>query len=273
MLTITNLNEIDRFDLARNLPFRWRYWTTAYYVDGLLIDSGCAHVASNLLNHLATRKLQTLVTTHSHEVHIGAHGLLQRRYPNLAIFAHPLALKVIANPRQEQPLHPYRRLFWGWPESACAEPLLDGAEIETENFCFRVLYTPGHSPDHCCFYEPTRGWLFTGDLYVGGEDRALREGYNIYQIIESLKRIAKLDITTLFPGSARIPFNGIEAINKKIRYLEELGARIRSLHHEGMSLRAIVRTVCGGPMPVEIITLGHFTRRRLILSYLYDVNN
>jgi hypothetical protein len=30
----------------------------------------------------------------------------------------------------------------------------------------------------------------------------------------------------------------------------------------------IVRAVCGAPMLIEFVTLGHFSRRRLVLSYL-----
>ena len=28
----------------------------------------------------------------------------------------------------------------------------------------QVVHTPGHSPGHCCFYEPERKYLFSGDL-------------------------------------------------------------------------------------------------------------
>jgi glyoxylase-like metal-dependent hydrolase (beta-lactamase superfamily II) len=65
-----------------------------------------------------------------------------------------------------------------------------------------VLYTPGHSLDHLCLYEPRQGWLFSGDLFVGGRDRALRSGCDIWQIIASLKAIAALPVVCLFAGSA-----------------------------------------------------------------------
>ncbi len=268
MLKSTIYGMITRFDLAQTLGGRGRYWTTAYLLDGLLIDSGCAHTARELADALRDTRLTRLVNTHTHEDHIGANGLLQRQRAGLEILAHPLALPVLADPRREQPLHPYRRLFWGWPEPSRANPLSDEAWIETEHFRFHVLYTPGHSPDHLCLYEPEQGWLFTGDLFVGGWDRALREGYKIWQIIASLKRVAALHAAVMFPGSARIRENPKAELESKIAYLEEFGNKVLALHNKGWDVDAIVRALCGKPMFIELVTLGNFARRHLVLSYL-----
>ncbi len=270
MLRISTYAEVTRFDLARTLAGRGRYWTTAYLVDGLLIDSGCAHTAPEMVRALREAPLTRLVNTHSHEDHIGANGPLQRQRAGLEIRAHPLAIPVLEDPRREQPLHPYRRLFWGWPEPSQAQPLADGAVLETEAFRFQVIYTPGHSPDHLCLYEPQRGWLFSGDLFVGGRERALRDGHDIWQIIASLKRIAALPSTVMFPGSARIRENPNTELASKIAYLEEFGNRVLDLHHRGWGVDAIVRALCGKPMFIELITLGDFARRHLVLSYLRD---
>ncbi len=270
MLKTTVYQSVTRYDLARTLAGRGRYWTTAYLVDGLLIDTGCAHTARELVEALGDTSPARIVNTHSHEDHIGANGMLQRQRPTLETLAHPLALPVLADPRRRQPLHPYRKLFWGWPEPSRADPLPEGAWVETERFRFQALYTPGHSPDHLCLYEPERGWLFTGDLFVGGRERALREGYDIWQIIASLKRIAALPAAVMFPGSARIRENPKEELASKIAYLEEFGGRVLDLHCQGRDVEAIVRALCGKPMFIEMVTLGNFARRHLVLSYLGD---
>ena len=103
---------------------------------------------------------------------------------------------------------------------------------------------------------------------MGGRDRALRAGYDIWQIIASLKRIAALSATTLFPGSARVRHNPAAALGAKIAYLEELGDAVAALDRQGWSVPDITRALCGGPMFIEFVTLGHFSRRRLVLSYL-----
>lgn len=268
MLKVTSYEPVTRIDLARTLGGRGRYWTTAYLVDGLLVDSGCAYSAPALHAYLRDKPLFQLVNTHTHEDHIGANGGLQKMKGDLKIRAHPLALPVLESPRARQPLHPYRRLMWGWPEPSDGEQVADGEMICAQNFRFQVIYTPGHSPDHICLYEPERGWLFSGDLFVGGWDRALSADSDIWGVIASLKKIAELPLTRLFPGSARVRENPRDELFEKITYLEEMGERVKQLTSKGFRVSTIARTLFGGPMLIEVITLGHFSRKNLVLSYL-----
>lgn len=267
MVNITSYGSVTRYDLARTLAGRGRYWTTAYRVGGLLIDAGCAHAAPELEKVLAGIPLHHIINTHSHEDHIGANGRLQRRR-RLAILAHPRSLPVLDDPRGCQPLHPYRRLFWGWPEPCQARPLADGEWVETDEGCFQVIYTPGHAADHLCLWEPEQRWLFSGDLFVGGRDRAARQGTDFWGVIASLERIAALPVDWLFPGSARARQKPAADIAAKIGYYKSLGDRIRALHQQGCSVAEIIRQVCGGRMWIELVTLGHFARVHLVESFL-----
>jgi glyoxylase-like metal-dependent hydrolase (beta-lactamase superfamily II) len=269
MIQTTEYGPVIRYDLARKLPGGWRYWTTAYRVGKILIDSGCAHCADELVQHLSPiSDLTQIVNTHTHEDHIGANGKLQHKYKDLNILAHPLALPVLQDPRGKQPLQPYRQVFWGLPEPSFGTPLTDQEIIRSNGYSFNVIYTPGHSIDHICLYETNREWLFSGDLFVGGKDRALREGYDIWEIIKSLKGIASLPVKWLFPGSARTRENPQAEIYAKIDYLEQLGGEILYYNEQGWSESRIAKKILGTPMRVEWITLGHFSRRHLIRSYL-----
>jgi glyoxylase-like metal-dependent hydrolase (beta-lactamase superfamily II) len=268
MLKAISYDPVTRIDLARTLAGRGRYWTTAYYVDGLLIDSGCAYSAPDLFAYLRGKLLTQLVNTHTHEDHIGANAHLQRAYNGLKILVHPLALPVLVEPRMRQPLQPYRRLMWGWPEPSKGKQLADGEMIRTEKFGFQVIYTPGHSPDHICLYESERGWLFSGDLFVGGRDRTLSADSDIWGVIHSLKKIADLPLSKLFPGSAHVRENPGDELMEKITYLEKMGARALDLHSQGLGVDAIARTLFGGPMFIEVFTLGHFSRGNLVRSFL-----
>jgi glyoxylase-like metal-dependent hydrolase (beta-lactamase superfamily II) len=131
-----------------------------------------------------------------------------------------------------------------------------------------VIYTPGHSTDHICLYEPDCGWLFSGDLYVGGRDRALSADADICGVIASLKRIADLPLSRLLPGSARVRENPQNELREKITYLDEIGVRVQELYCQGKSVPAIVNKLFSGPMWIELVTLGHFSRRNLVRSYL-----
>ena len=268
MLRTTDYGKITRFDLARTLGGRGRYWTTCYLVDNTMIDTGCAFTAEEMKSALRGIPVKRIVNTHTHEDHIGANGILYEHFQGLDISAHPLALRVMKDPRSAQPLHPYRRLFWGWPKPSHARSLENAEIIETDEYKFQVIYTPGHSPDHICLYEQNRGWLFSGDLFVGGQDRALRAGYDIWQIIDSLKLIIGLPLTILFPGSARVREQPQQELMSKIVYLEDLGDRVLELRQKGCSVSRIARQLLGGTMWVEIVTLGHFSRFNLVRSYL-----
>jgi glyoxylase-like metal-dependent hydrolase (beta-lactamase superfamily II) len=146
--------------------------------------------------------------------------------------------------------------------------MADGDVIQTEHYSFHVIHTPGHSPDHCCLYEPDQGWLFSGDLFVGGRERALRIDYDIWGILASLKRLVDLPLQVLFPGSASVRQNPKEELQAKINHLEQMGDKVLDLRQQGWSISRIVRALCGKPMFIEFFTLGHFSRRGLVQSYL-----
>lgn len=158
--------------------------------------------------------------------------------------------------------------MWGMPSPSEAHPLQDGSIIETENYQFQVIYTPGHTIDHLCLYEPDQGWIFTGDLFVGGQDRAIRAGSDIWGIIESLKMIAVLPLDTMYPGSARTRRRPAGDLQVKIDYLERMGEEVITLDNRGCSIPEISRMLFGGPMWIELITLGHMSRQNLVRSYL-----
>lgn len=266
MIEIEDIGKIRKFKLARSLAGRSVYFTTAYYVDGLMVDTGCYFTVADLVGSLDGLPVERVVNTHSHEDHVAANSALQERF-GVEILAHPEALPYLAEPRR-RPLRPYQLVMWGYPARSKGTPI--GDFVETSNHRFQVIYTPGHSFDHICLYEPQQGWLFTGDAYVGGRDRALRLDYNVWKIISSLKKLASLDAKILFPGSGTVRYDPRQELTEKIRYLEEKGEQVSKLHQKGWSRRAIRRKLFGPEMPIAYFTLGHFSGKNLVRSYLED---
>jgi glyoxylase-like metal-dependent hydrolase (beta-lactamase superfamily II) len=267
MIQIDQYGPVRKFRLARSFGERGLYFTTAYWVDGLLIDTGCRHTVPELMQALETLPVGTIVNTHSHEDHIAGNAPLQSER-KVTILAHPLALPILADPRGKQPLNAYRKVMWGTPDPSRGKPL--GEKIGTEHYTFLVIPTPGHSPDHICLFEPEQGWLFTGDAYVGGREKALRVDYDIWGILGSLKKLAQYPVRRLFPGSGTVRENPLPEMLKKITTLEELAEKVLTLHRQGMPIHRIRRRLLGREALMTYLTFGHFSGYGLIRSFIVN---
>ena len=267
MISVENIGEVRGFRLARSILGRAMYYTAAYWVDGLMVDTGCFHTVTDLVSALEELRVDRVVNTHSHEDHIGANASISKKF-GAEILAHPLAIPVLATPRKQKHLNPYQIVMWGYPEPSSASPIPE--TIQTPHHTFNVIPTPGHSPDHICLHEPREGWLFCGDTYIGGRDRALRADYNVWQIIASLRRLSELPIDLIFTGSGNVRTNGSTALKEKVAYLESIGEQIFELHRKGLSYREIRRKLFGRELLIAYVTLGHFTGKHLVRSFIED---
>lgn len=266
MIESGGVEAVRTFKLARSLYGRALYFTAAYLVDGLLIDTGCAHTADELGRVLADTDIRMIVNTHSHEDHIGGNALIQA-HRNVPVFVHTDGVSYVEQPRSRR-LRPYQRIVWGYPEPSSAGVL--GDAIERDRHRFRVIRTPGHSDDHVALFEPNEGLLFSGDAYVGGRDRTLRSDYNIWEIIESLETLAGLEPRIVFTGSGTVRENPGEEIRRKIDYLGEIGRRILDLNKQGLSYRQIRNRLFGREMLMTYLTGGHFSGINLVRSFVED---
>jgi glyoxylase-like metal-dependent hydrolase (beta-lactamase superfamily II) len=264
MIEVDVFQNVVRLRLSHAVLGRPYYFTAAYWVDGLLVDTGPAKTAGQLVAALQSLAVQQVVNTHSHEDHMGGNAAVKDAF-DCTLLAHPKALPILADPSRLR-LQPYRRLFWGTPRPSHAEPL--GDELATHRHRFQIIQTPGHSPDHVCLFEPKERWLFAGDAYIGGQDRAFRAEYQVWRIIDSLRRMADLQPEILFTGSGSIHKDGTRRLRDKIRYLEDLGEQILQLRSQGLSPRRIRRRLFKREPKLTYLTLGHFSAAHLVRSYL-----
>ncbi len=128
-----------------------------------------------------------VLETHTHADHVSGHGRFALEH-DVPVRIHPAA----------QPEYPF-------------EPLVDGEEVVTGDVALRVLHTPGHRPEHCCFAVIDRSraeepWLLlTGDsLFVGDTarpDLAVEPQEGARDLYRSLHRLLELpDGVEVFPG-------------------------------------------------------------------------
>jgi glyoxylase-like metal-dependent hydrolase (beta-lactamase superfamily II) len=239
------------------------YKVNAFFVDGLLIDTGSAFGRDRFLKLLDTLHPDIVVNTHHHEDHTGNNFSIREKYGLLPL-AHPKTFFYLQDPSQWVPW--YRRLVWGCPHSSETREL--DSKIQTKNFLFLVVPTPGHSDDHVCLYEPNEGWLFSGDLFLSEQMKYLREEENIFSIIDSLKKVAALHPKKMFCS-----FNGLidhptDAIYKKIEYLENLQKGVEEGFHQGLSPKEIQKRLLGRGDQMGFITSGEICKRNLINAFL-----
>jgi glyoxylase-like metal-dependent hydrolase (beta-lactamase superfamily II) len=239
------------------------YKVNAFFIDGLLIDTGSTLGQDRFLKLLDTLHPDIVVNTHHHEDHTGNNFSVREKYGLLPL-AHPKTLFYLQDPSQWLPW--YRRLVWGCPHSSETKEL--DSKIQTKNFLFLVIPTPGHSDDHICLYEANEGWLFSGDLFLSEQMKYLREEENIFSIIDSLKKVASLRPKKMFCS-----FNGsidhpMDAIHKKIEYLENLQKGVEERFRQGLSPREIQRRLLGRGDRMGFITVGQISKQNLINAFI-----
>ena len=263
MLLATEYEQVIQIKMSRSPEVKPPYCVSAYLVDGLLIDSGLAHTAEELTDFLKDKEVKTVVNTHYHEDHVAANALLLERY-RVELLAHPLAIDKINQPAT---LYPYQEEVWGYPIPSQVKEI--GNSITTPHFRFEVIHTPGHCDDHICLFEKSKGWLFSGDLFVATRPKVVRPEENQWQVIASLKKVKDLMPRVLFPApGSRIVTDPVPVLEETIRYLEDLGQEVTELSNKGLSPDEIRQQVFGDEAPLAELTQQQFSSLNLVKSYL-----
>ena len=250
--------------MGREYQGRVLYWTAAYLVEGLLIDTGCPHTSAELTAFLEGQHLNLAVNTHHHEDHIGANHQLQQQF-KIPIMASRESAPLIA---QSPKLLPYQEVVWGHPVPTVVNVLPD--EVETENYHFDVIETPGHCTGHVAFVEMTRGWCFTGDLFISREPKAMRPEEDIYEIARSMKKLVDLQTErlTLFTGLGNLVEDGKAALQSCIDYIHGFSERARELERQGLSTGAMVNQLFGRESILAGLTDGHISSENVVRALL-----
>ena len=104
-----------------------------------------------------------------------------------------------------------------------------------DDVTLRPIYTPGHTVDHYCLYEPDRKILFSFDYDLTGFGPwyGHRES-SITEFIASIDRLLELDIDCLVSGHKGIITDGIiEGLSAYARVFDERDERILSHIQDG----------------------------------------
>jgi glyoxylase-like metal-dependent hydrolase (beta-lactamase superfamily II) len=166
-----------------------------------LIDAGTgepAHLEA-LERALGGARLAQVLVTHSHIDHASGAMAIAERMPHVRFLKMP------------------------WPEQDVAwrvrwHPLTDGEMVAAGDSALAAVHTPGHSPDHLCFWHQDSRQLFCGDLAWKGSTVVIpsSHGGDVAAYVASLERILQLDPQAMLPAHGPVIDRPVELLREYI---------------------------------------------------------
>lgn len=205
---------VERLDGDTFAISEYGHWeeTHCYLLCGqtgaLLIDTGLGVASIRPVAEALTTLPIQVATTHAHWDHIGSHA----DFSKIAVHAleadwvaghFPLSLPAVKQNLTARPcLFPDGFSLDGYQiyQGGATRLLADGDTFSLGGRTVRVLHTPGHSPGHCCFYEPERRYLYSGDLIYQGCLDAFYPTTDPESFFRSVKRVRALPVARVLPG-------------------------------------------------------------------------
>jgi glyoxylase-like metal-dependent hydrolase (beta-lactamase superfamily II) len=150
-----------------------------------LIDAGTGdprHLAA-VVEALGGTHLAQVLVTHAHVDHASGAPALAAAFPGTM----------------------FRKMEWPERDSRWPAPwqsITDGDEIEAGDAILVAVHTPGHAPDHVCFWHAESRTVFSGDLAVQGTTVYIppRLSGDLAAYLSSLRRILALKPARLLPA-------------------------------------------------------------------------
>jgi glyoxylase-like metal-dependent hydrolase (beta-lactamase superfamily II) len=234
-----------------------------YYLAGVLIDTGQSNMRRHALDAVRDLPIEQVLLTHHHEDHSGNAAAIAR-LTGAPVRGHAVAA---AKLRQGFPIQPYQHVYWGRAAPVRVEPV--EGPIEAGQFALTPIETPGHSKDHVVFLEHNRGWLFSGDLFIGERIKFFRSDEKMGDQIQSLKKVLELDFDALFCAHHPRLTDGKQHLARKLDFLETLRSKALDLKQQGYPVRQIIRRLDPRKdRTAKWITMGNVSFANMVRSAL-----
>ncbi len=193
--------------------------------DPTLIDAATGeprHLAA-LDRALGGAGLARVLVTHAHPDHASGAPVLASRWTGARFFKMPW-------PERDREY----RVDW--------RPLADGELVAAGARQLRVLHTPGHAPDHVCFFDEADGTLFCGDLLIQGGTVVVPASYggNLTDYLASLARIRALKPARVLPAHGPEIDDAAGLIDRYVAHRGRRDDEILSALRRGHTTRAAI---------------------------------
>ncbi len=256
-----NYGEIKAFRLGKGIVGQPKMCAYFYIIKGVIIDTGPSNMSRYFDRITEDKKIDLGLLTHHHEDHSGNAALLIKKR-GIPLYANTIAAEKL---KQGFKIMPYQHIFWGKAQKADIKPLKD--IIEFGPYRFEAIHTPGHSKDHTVFYEKNKGWLLSGDLYLGNRIKYFRSDEKIDHTIKSLKKMLQLDFDMLLCAHNPQIHRGKDSIRKKLDYLENIYGEVSHQYKKGKTAKEIMKILpCTEDKFVKFITYGNVSFLNIIRS-------
>jgi glyoxylase-like metal-dependent hydrolase (beta-lactamase superfamily II) len=190
----------------------------------VLIDAGTgdrAHL-DDLSRALDGARLVRVLVTHAHPDHVGGAAAIAGRMPHVRFAKMPWP------GMDDYPVE--------W------EPLTDNQKVEAGDDEIVAVHTPGHAPDHLCFWHVATRTVFSGDLAVQGGTVVIpaRYGGDLAAYLASIERVLALDPERLLPAHGPVIDDPRKLLRAYLSHRREREAQIVAALRAGDSTPAAI---------------------------------
>jgi glyoxylase-like metal-dependent hydrolase (beta-lactamase superfamily II) len=125
--------------------------------------------------------------------------------------------------------------------------LVDGDTIDGTEFRLEAMHTPGHAPNHLCFFLDEERALFTGDHVLNGTTTVVnpQRGGDMVQYLASLERLRKIKrLARICPGHGDVIEEPTAKLDEYVKHRKMRERQIlKLLQNEPRTIPKIVSTL------------------------------